>query len=65
MEVLWVSISGMYFFTPANSSEQFGLIYFWNEEMWGSSLIGFLPQYKDFRLHDELIFALLDWALEF
>jgi CubicO group peptidase (beta-lactamase class C family) len=56
--------SGMYYYSPANSTEKVGLIYFWNEEMWSSSLIGFLPQYKDSRLHDKLIFALLDWALE-
>jgi CubicO group peptidase (beta-lactamase class C family) len=57
--------AGMYFYSPANSSEKFGLIYYWNEEMWGSSVIGFLPQLKDFLLHDRLIFAFLDWTLTF
>jgi len=56
--------SGMYFYSPNNSTEKYGLIYFWNEEMWSSSLIGFLPQYKDLMLHDKLIFAFLDWTLE-
>ncbi len=57
--------SGMYFYSPNNSTEKFGLIHFWNEEMWSISLIGMLPQYKDIRLHEKLIFALLDWMLEF
>ena len=57
--------SGMFYFSPDISLEKHGFIWFWNEEMWSFSLIGLLPQYKDYRLHDELIFALLDWALEF
>jgi len=57
--------TGMYYFRQANSSEKTGLIYYWNEEMLGSSIIGFLKQLKDFLLHDQLVFAFLDWALEF
>jgi CubicO group peptidase (beta-lactamase class C family) len=57
--------SGMFFYHPANSSEQVGFIYFWNEELWSFSLIGLLPQYKDYLLHDKLEYALLDWALGF
>ena len=45
--------------------EKYGLIYFWNEEMWGSSLIGFLPQFKDLLLRDIVKIRLLNWALEF
>ena len=54
--------SGMFSFHPTNSSEQYGIIYFINED--SGAFIRFLPQYKDLLLREILFLIFLNKIVE-